>query len=866
MVVVPISIENKQDVSKENELFEIGVPFPIGQVTATQKLALVNQVDERAVPFSYRVSAKWPDGSVKWVWLVFRFSLAPGDSAVLALKFSLTEAADNCTALTIEKPDEGHLLVNTGTAQFRINQSDFAPFSNVKLNSFEIPALDSSLELRSDADECGEKSRAVVSCFQEGEELIAVGASSKSLRFEGEFQQQGRSTGFRFISTLQFFSDCSLLKWEFTLWNSQAAEHPGGCWDLGDAGSMHFNALSLNLNTDNNVEQLWKDAPSADWHAVAGRARLLQTGSGCEAGGAEFFNGYQLKTEDGLRAEGKRVSPLLFIRDSENSERQGIAICVEKFWQNFPKGFELGSNSLKLSLFPDLGDDHYYELQAGERKTHTVYFDFGASTDALAWVNQPSSCRLPSEWYAQCQVLPFLTDNEINDPLSPFVQQGIDGENSFVAKREIIDEYGWRNFGDVYADHETLYQQPGEAPLVSHYNNQYDAIYGYARQFMQTGDSRWFKLMDELALHVTDIDIYHTDQDRVEYNNGLFWHTDHYLDAHTCTHRTFSKHNTTSSTPGQTGGGPGSEHCYTSGLMYHYYLTGSKRSKDAVLELAEWMIISQNGAKSFLAQILSAKNHELGKLIRKLKGQQCLPYRYPFTRGTGNYVVALLDAYSLSGERVYLQYAERVIKQTVHPADDISLRNLQDIEVTWSYVVFLQALAKYLHVKEELNELDYAYKYAKAALLHYAEWMLHNESPYLDKVEILEFPNDTWVAQEIRKLCIFIYAANYDQNLREQYCVRATEFLNYIVSMLAKSKESHYSRIQILLLQSYGPHLWCGVDRMFDDRFADVTMPDFGSAPRTNVFRLIFTILKKLIKGLSYFSIKGERAWLKTRT
>ena len=66
---------------------------------------------------------------------------------------------------------------------------------------------------------------------------------------------------------------------------------------------------------------------------------------------------------------------------------------------------------------------------------------------------------------------------------------------------------------------------------MSHYNNQYDAIAGFATRFLQTGDHRWWTLADELAAHVTDIDLYHTTEDRAAYNGGYFWHTQHYLPA-----------------------------------------------------------------------------------------------------------------------------------------------------------------------------------------------------------------------------------------------------------------------------------------------------------------------------------------------
>ena len=46
-------------------------------------------------------------------------------------------------------------------------------------------------------------------------------------------------------------------------------------------------------------------------------------------------------------------------------------------------------------------------------------------------------------------------------------------------------------------------------------------------------------MMSELAAHVVDIDLYHTTQDKSAYNGGMFWHTYHYGDADTATHRTF---------------------------------------------------------------------------------------------------------------------------------------------------------------------------------------------------------------------------------------------------------------------------------------------------------------------------------------
>ena len=161
------------------------------------------------------------------------------------------------------------------------------------------------------------------------------------------------------------------------------------------------------------------------------------------------------------------------------------------------------------------------------------------------------------------------------------INTAITGPFSFFERREISDEYGWRHFGDLYADHEAVGHQ-GTVPLISHYNNQYDAIYGLLIQYLRSGDGRWFHLMRDLARHVIDIDLYHTEEDRPDYNGGLFWHTDHYTDAATATHRSYSRTYRDRRGGSRYGGGPSNEHNYTTGLLYYYYLTGDAAAREAV--------------------------------------------------------------------------------------------------------------------------------------------------------------------------------------------------------------------------------------------------------------------------------------------
>ena len=358
------------------------------------------------------------------------------------------------------------------------------------------------------------------------------------------------------------------------------------------------------------------------------------------------------------------------------------------------------------------------------------------------------------------------------------------GGDSFRQRREIIDEYGWRHFGEIYADHESAGLSE---PLVSHYNNQYDAIGGFATRFLQSGDHRWWTMADELAAHDTDIDLYHTAEDQAAYNGGYFWHTQHYLPAQTATHRSYSR-----LAPG--GGGPSNEHNYTSGLMLHYFLTGSESSRDAVVQLADWVLDMDDGAKSRFRWI---DRRETGFA----SGTRSTDFHGP-GRGAGNSINALLDAHRLTGAPRYLDKADRLIARCVHPDDDPATIDPLDAENRWSYTVFLQTLGKYLEYRADRDLVDERFEYARAVLLRWARWMCVNERPYLDRAEQLEYPTETWVAQDLRKAAVFEFAARHTQDEGDyaSFLARADGFVDYAVATLASMPSSRLARPVVLML------------------------------------------------------------------
>ena len=603
---------------------------------------------------------------------------------------------------------------------------------------------------------------------------------------------------------LKFFAGSGTVTADVDVTNPRAASHPGGAWDLGDAGSVLIRDLSIEVATHDHAQAaVWGSLDHNDqWGPSGQRFDVYQDSSG----GSNWQHLNHVNRDNrvttafrGFRAtraersmDGLRAMPIASIgRDPSR-----ISVALPRFWQVFPKSIEVGPGRFRIGMFPRVQGD-LHELQGGERSSVTLALCFGrdsVSAEPLAWLRAPLCVSADPLSYRQSGAWAPLGAGSRSsaEGYEALVNSAISGDNTFEQRREQIDEFGWRNFGELYADHEAVDGSGHEhRSIVSHYNNQYDAVAGFICRFLQTGNQRWWMLADDLARHVADIDLYHTSRDRAAYNGGYFWHTQHYQPAGTATHRSYSRRS------GSSGGGPSPEHNYTSGLMLHHFLTGSEKSRAAVIQLANWVLDMDDGRKSRFRWI-DRRDTGLASVTRS-------PDFLGPGRGAGNSINALLDAHRLTGEPRYLNKADALIARSVHPDDDPEAIDPLDAENRWSYTVFLQVLGKYLEYRADLGLIDARFEYARAVLLKWAAWMSANERPYLERPERLEYPNETWAAQDIRKAAVFEFAARYtpEEGARASFLARADSFVDYSIRTLLAAPTGRLTRPLVLLL-AYG--------------------------------------------------------------
>jgi len=690
----------------------------------------VHGLGDEPVAAQLEVLNCWPDGSVRWLLMHFVApQIVPGRTAC-----TLVRGNDGPPKATVETvPD-----VLTELVLFDENQQ---PLSVNRINQEDTPGSVRSVSAQQ---------------FEVAERpFLAL-----QLRIES-------------------WPTAGLMKVETRLRNTRRAHHKGGLWDLGDHGSFLFRGLHLDISCAD------LPATTIEWQAEADETvqqcpatesvRIVQYGSGSAAWNNSNHvaadglspvkrQGYEVTAKSGSSG-GLRSTPMCRLVGDHHS----LAVTVPEFWQQFPGSIRVESNKVSVGLFPTEAEQTY-ELQGGEQKTQAVWVSTNPADQTFAslqFCHHPPRIVQSAEWVSDCKVmswLPVNIDNHKADPnvarFHDFLNEATTGDYSIPTRREKIDEYGWRNFGDVHADHEQTHYA-GDNTIISHYNNQFDMIYGGLLNLISSGDSKWFDLFDPLARHVMDVDIYHTDEDRACFNGGQFWHTDHYADARTATHRTYSRHNANG---GDYGGGLSCEHNYTTGLLYYHFLTGNPEARDSVISLADWVIAMDDGTRTIFGLLDSGPTGQASSTVFE-------DFHGP-GRGPGNSINSLVDAWTLTDNNRYLQKAEELIRRVMHPKQDCDALHLSDAEGHWSYTVCMTAVGRYLIAKLDAGQRDESYQYARETLAHYGRWMAKNEQPALSQPEKLEYPTEAWAAQEFRKANVLRIAASCTDSADEEQQMR----------------------------------------------------------------------------------------------
>jgi hypothetical protein len=144
--------------------------------------------------------------------------------------------------------------------------------------------------------------------------------------------------------------------------------------------------------------------------------------------------------------------------------------------------------------------------------------------------------------------------------------------------------------------------------------------------------------------------------------------------------------------------------------------------------------------------------------------------------------------------------------------------------------------------------------------------MVEKEYPYLRIPAILQYPNETWAAQELRKCAVLYHAARFAGDRRREEYVRKARFLyDAACEDLSTRPSSSLARPLALVLQNgwVGPRI---AERSVPVEDSSEPARSFGPpTPRLTVGSVAARTVRELGRAFRESSIRREISWLRSR-
>jgi hypothetical protein len=699
---IELTLTNELPFEREAEPITCGVPLARGFVSRADELTLFGP-DGRPVPVQIQITSTYKDNTPRWVLLDFQADVPAGGKAIYRLAKGQRTPVNKKLTFRLEY---GRAEIDTGVAQFRIDTSRFRLFDSVTVGGNELLAGDSDSGAILEEEDGSRYSGDLKTTKAEFED---AGPMSVVLAVCGQIRPGEDLPLADYVCRMHFYAGKSEVRVFYTLHNPAAHRHPGNIWDLGAGGSVFMEDFSIFLpltpgswtsrigieagKPTLSATKLYQDSSGGDnWDSVNHIDKDYKVRTS--------FRGYHVYEAGEKVSEGYRADGWIHVRGTHGS----VAVGVRDFWQNFPKALEFGQDKLRIGLWPsEFAGAH--EMLGGEQKTHEMLFVFHDANmsdqnieQRMTAFHQPIYAMPdPDTIYNTRAFWPTAPlDREkfemLEQTCDTFVYPVGKRQASVVTKWEQIDEFGWRHFGDTFADNEGSPAKMAEdfpehhfgRQPISHYGNEYDVNYGVMLQGLRRSDPKWMWLADVICRHYADICIYHTDVDgSYAYSHGPFTHTTHDTAAFRSTHRMYPRETKIYELQ-YSSGGPNAGHCYVASLAQHYYLTGDRVSRDAFLEVANWAVHSP-------------------WFTRMMMGDK---------RGIGNFLMTHVYAYQLTNDRKYCDAAIKMIDHVQEPFEGLGA------------TLFVKAAGRFLDMKIENDEIDADYQKALGKMLMFGDLYL----------------------------------------------------------------------------------------------------------------------------------------------
>jgi len=515
-----------------------GLPVPRGELPSADNVAVTDAAGA-AVPCQARVTASWPDGSVKWLFLDFAHDFSrSGDGRYTVMYGNNVHPAKPQAAVRIEPTPDG-LEVDTGAIRFNVSKSHFGLVENVRLANGQTVQRE---PIAAEIVESGGKTWRALDLPAAKVSVEQPGPLHAVLLVETKLAESGKpSSGFYHRARIHAFAGSPLLQIDYFVANTDS--RPAKKVEGSMSSKVMVKSITLKLKPAAAIGEGFFDGGQAG------------------ASGAVIQKTDDLAVLDsggGPREMQKRVSGWASLGLQSGGS---LAAGVEAFREQFPKALRWNAKELEIALWAPEGGD--YEWIEGVGKTHHLSLFYGTEqagkADLLA--AGPVLALASPDWYTTSGA--FGPQTLAQNSGMPAVEKTLAEHIAYLVVNRV--GVGFENYGDHssggYVKGTFLWD-----------NNEYDLPAGCMVHFVRTGDRAALRIGLASALHYLDVDTIH-------YSSR---HADWARAQHVHSHALFGGH---------TAQGPDFHHAgYVQGLIWYSYFTGEPIGILGARGIADWCV------------------------------------------------------------------------------------------------------------------------------------------------------------------------------------------------------------------------------------------------------------------------------------
>lgn len=452
------------------------VPFARGKVR--EPFAVLVTAETGCCPVQFRVTSRWPDGSVRWLLLHFLADLPANQGRDFRLEI---RPGQQPTVGEMVKNAGGRLQVDTGGIRFSLCRAgEPGLFERVVSGGAEYSGEQFGGPYVT--DESGE--RWPIAC---GEWQTAENGPVRAvLQTTGRHARADGAGWLDFVLRLYVWAGKPWVRMEYQVINREPGE------------AQHIRSMGFEFAGRGTPGQVRTALATSNYRSD------IRTD---DAGGrlSHVIDAAQLQYE--ANEQSPEVLYGTFFADWNAAGRGGVCATVYQAYQNFPKALETDASGIRVSLLPE--DSGGLALPRGAAKTHRLFLHFHGADESPAELDRrslqfqmPDRPTLAPSVYAQAEVFenvfPEKTDKRVEWLLISRADNRCRG-------------YGILHWGDAPDEGYTAQGRGSGQPVWT--NNEYDFPHAAMLMFARTGLRRMLDYMLVAARHWMDVDICHSNDD-----------------------------------------------------------------------------------------------------------------------------------------------------------------------------------------------------------------------------------------------------------------------------------------------------------------------------------------------------------------